>query len=160
DAGWLLHAEHVRDADGIGAALRRRDWDAVFYEGSSTATVPARKALALVRLADPPLPFISVSASARPGALSAVVPGLGGEVAVVPNAARIGPVVRRELDAARRRRTGGMAGRLLLAQQTITDHVAAGLEPEELGARVLATLGEALGWTYGALWRVDEAGGV
>ena len=53
-----------------------------------------------------------------------------------------------------------MAGRLLLAQQTITDHVAAGLEPAELGARVLATLGETFGWTYGALWRPDEAAGV
>jgi PAS domain S-box-containing protein len=160
DAGWLLHAEHVRDADGLGAALRRRRWDAVFYEGAGGSAVPARKALALVRLADPHLPFISVSASARPGALSAVVRGLESEVAVVSNTARIGPVVRRELDAARERRTGGMAGRLLLAQQTITDHVAAGLEPEELGVRVLATLGEALGWTYGALWRVDEAVGV
>jgi PAS domain-containing protein len=79
---------------------------------------------------------------------------------VVPNAARLGAVVRRELAAARERRTGGMAGRLLLSQQTITDHVAAGLEPAELGARVLATLGEAFGWTYGALWRPDEAAGV
>ena len=45
------------------------------------------------------------------------------------------------------------AHRLLLAQQAITDHVAAGLEPDELCSRVLATLGETLGWTYGAVWR-------
>jgi PAS domain-containing protein len=157
DEGWLLQAEHVRDADGLDAALRRRGWDAVFYEGSGTPSVPARKALALVRLADPHLPFIAVAASARPDALSAVVKGFEREVAVAPNTARIGAVVRRELAAARARRTGGKAGRLLIAQQTITDHVAAGLEPAELGARVLATLGEAFGWTYGALWRPDEA---
>jgi PAS domain S-box-containing protein len=160
DAGWLLHAEHVRDADGLGAALRRRGWDAVFYEGAGSAAVPARKALALVRLADPHLPFIAVAANLRPGALSAVVKGFEREVAVVPNTARIGPIVRRELAAARERRTGGMASRLLLAQQTITDHVAAGLEPEVLGLRVLETLGQAFGWTYGALWRPDDAAGV
>ena len=47
------------------------------------------------------------------------------------------------------------AHRLLLAQQAITDHVAASLAPDELCARVLATLGETLGWTYGAVWRPD-----
>jgi len=160
DAGWLLHAEHVRDADALAAALRRRGWDAVFYEGAGPAALPARKALALVRLADPHLPFIAIAANGRPGALSAVVKGFEREVAVVPNAARLGAVVRRELSAARERRTGGMAGRLLLTQQTITDHVAAGLEPAELGARVLATLGETFGWTYGAMWRPDEAAGL
>jgi PAS domain S-box-containing protein len=160
DAGWLLQAEHVHDADELAAALRRRGWDAVFYEGAGPSAVPARKALALVRLADPHLPFIAVAANARPGALSAVVKGFEREVAVMPNTARLGAVVRRELAAARERRTGGIAGRLLLAQQTITDHVAAGLEPAELGARVLATLGETFGWTYGALWRPDEAAGV
>jgi hypothetical protein len=160
DAGRLLHAEHVHDADELGAALRRRGWDAVFYEGAGTAPLPARKALALVRLADPYLPFIAVATNARPGALSAVVKGFEREVAVVPNAARLGAVLRRELEAACERRTAGMAGRLLLAQQTITNHVAAGLEPAELGARVLATLGETFGWTYGALWRPDEAAGV
>jgi diguanylate cyclase (GGDEF)-like protein/PAS domain S-box-containing protein len=52
-----------------------------------------------------------------------------------------------------RRPDAGDAHRMLLAQQAITDHVAAGLEPDELCARVLATLGGALGWTYGAVWR-------
>jgi EAL domain-containing protein (putative c-di-GMP-specific phosphodiesterase class I) len=47
----------------------------------------------------------------------------------------------------------GGAHRFLLAQQAITDHVAAGLEPHELLARALATLGETLGWSCGAVWR-------
>ena len=59
--------------------------------------------------------------------------------------------------AARLEQTGepDAAHRLLLAQQAITDHVAAGLDPDELCARVLETLGETLGWSYGAVWRPD-----
>ena len=55
-----------------------------------------------------------------------------------------------------RRRVGG-AHRLLGAQQAIADHLAAGLEPAALCERVLATLGESLGWTAGAIWRPDGA---
>src|SRR5918995_785527 len=52
------------------------------------------------------------------------------------------------------------AHRLLLAQQAITDHVAAGLAPDALCARALETLGETLGWTFGAVWRPDDDAGV
>ncbi|MGH2949762.1 MAG: EAL domain-containing protein, partial [Solirubrobacteraceae bacterium] len=63
------------------------------------------------------------------------------------------------MDATRLRRRVGGAHRLLLAQQTVTDHVAAGLEPRELVASVLATLGETLGWSCGAVWRPVGDGG-
>jgi GAF domain-containing protein len=53
-----------------------------------------------------------------------------------------------------RRRVGG-AHRLLSAQQAIADHLAASLEPDELLGRVLATLGGALDWSFGAVWRPD-----
>ena len=55
-----------------------------------------------------------------------------------------------------RRRVGG-AHRLLAAQQAIADHLAAGLEPDALCDRVLSTLGESLGWHFGAVWRPDGA---
>ena len=46
----------------------------------------------------------------------------------------LGPILARRLEE---RGEGNEAYRLLLAQQAITDHVAAGLEPDELCARVL-----------------------
>ena len=55
-----------------------------------------------------------------------------------------------------RRRVGG-AHRLLGAQQAIADQLATGLEPGALCDRVLATLGDALGWSFGAVWRPDGA---
>ncbi len=61
---------------------------------------------------------------------------------------------------ARRAPTPQDAHRLLLAQQEITDHVAASLAPDELCARVLATLGETLGWTYGGVWRPEHESGM
>ena len=65
-------------------------------------------------------------------------------------------MLERVLAAAREARPDPQdAHRLLLAQQAITDHVAASLAPDELCARVLATLGETLGWTYGGIWRPD-----
>jgi PAS domain-containing protein len=66
-------------------------------------------------------------------------------------------VLTRELERARMRRRVGGAHRLLSAQQAIADHLAAGLEPGALCDRVLATLGDALGWTFGAVWRPDGA---
>ena len=64
-------------------------------------------------------------------------------------------MLTREVDQARMRRRVGGAHRLLGAQQAIADHLAAGLEPDALCDRVLATLGESLGWTFGAVWRPD-----
>jgi hypothetical protein len=50
--------------------------------------------------------------------------------------------------------------RLLLAQRAITEHVAAGLAPDALCARTLATLGETLGWRFGAVWRPQAGSGM
>jgi PAS domain-containing protein len=120
EAGWSVEREHADGADALSAALQRRGWNAVLYGGDGRGAVPARKALALVRLADPHLPFRVVSL----------------------------------------RRRVGSAQHLLPAQQAIGDHLAAGLEPEELCKRVLATLGDSLGWTLGAVWRPVEDGSV
>src|SRR5690606_35354038 len=59
------------------------------------------------------------------------------------------------LEQTRMRRRVGGAHKLLGAQQAIADHLAAGLEPDRLCDRVLATLGDSLGWTFGAFWRPD-----
>jgi len=155
DAGWSVHAEAVTGADGLEAALGRRGWDAVIHGGDPPGAVPARKALALARLADPHLPVIAVSPAVRPHGLAAVVQGLEGEVRLARDPSRVPAALARELAGARRRGEGGKARRLLLAQQAITDHVAAGLAPGPLLARVLATLGETLGWTFGAVWRPE-----
>jgi PAS domain-containing protein len=159
EAGWLLRVEHADGADELTAALQRRGWGAVLYAGDTAHPVPARKALALVRLADPHLPFLAVSPYVHAGDLAAVVRGLDGAAAVVPDPAELPRALRRVLDTTRLRRRVGGAHRFLAAQQAITDHVAAGLEPDELVARALATLGETLGWTCGAVWRPLEEGG-
>ena len=62
----------------------------------------------------------------------------------------------------RRRASGAPPACRAPAGGPADDHRSRGgrLEPAELGARVLATLGETFRWTYGALWRPDEAAGV
>jgi EAL domain-containing protein (putative c-di-GMP-specific phosphodiesterase class I) len=158
DAGWRLRAEHADGTDELTVALQRRGWGAVLYGGDGPKAVPARKALALVRLADPHMPFLAVSPYVHAGDLAAVVRGLDGAAAVVPDPAVLPRALRRALDSTRLRRRAGGAHRFLLAQQAVTDHVAAGLEPDELLARVLATLGETLGWSCGAVWRPSDDG--
>ena len=107
-------------------------------------------------MADPQLAFVAAVPSVRPGDLSAFVQGFGPEAIIAPDPARLPEVLEQVLAAAHDARPDAdSAHRLLLAQQAITDHVAAGLAPDELCARVLATLGETLGWTYGAVWRPD-----
>jgi diguanylate cyclase (GGDEF)-like protein/PAS domain S-box-containing protein len=155
-AGWSLHAEPVHGTEALSAALARRGWDVVIYGGEGPQAVPARKAMALVRVADPQLAFVAAVPSVRPGDLSAFVQGFGPEAIIAPDPARLPEVLEQVLAAAHDARPDAdSAHRLLLAQQAITDHVAAGLAPDELCARVLATLGETLGWTYGAVWRPD-----
>ena len=157
DAGWtLVHSHAVAGTDAFRAALGRRGWDVVIYGGEGADPVPARKAHAMVRVADPQLPFVAAVPSVRSGDLSAFVQGFGPDALFAPDPADIpaalGPVLVKRLAE---RGEGNEAFQLLLAQQAITDHVAAGLEPDELCARVLETLGETLGWTYGAVWRPD-----
>jgi diguanylate cyclase (GGDEF)-like protein/PAS domain S-box-containing protein len=155
-AGWSVHATPVAGTDALSGALARRGWDVVIYSGEGADAVPARKAMALVRMADPQLAFVAAVPSVRAGDLSAFVQGFGPEAIFAPDPARLPDVLAPVLAAAQAGRPDvGGAHRLLLAQQAITDHVAAGLAPDELCAQVLATLGEALGWTYGAVWRPD-----
>jgi GAF domain len=155
DAGWTVRAVPVHGPEALSAALQRRGWDAVLYGGEEEGAVPARKALALVRLADPHLPFVAVSPHVRPGELAAVVRGLPGAIPTVVDPAGLPATLTRELEQAHMRRRVGGAHRLLSAQQAIADHLAAGLEPEALLGRVLATLGGSLGWSFGAVWRPD-----
>ena len=156
DAGWTVEAEHADGADALSAALQRRGWSAVLYAGDERGAVPARKALALVRLADPHLPFLVVSRNIRRGDLSSVIRGLDDAAMVVSEPSQLARALTRELDAAGLRRRVGSAHHLLLAQQEIGDHLAAGLECRELCERVLATLGETLGWSVGVVWRPAE----
>jgi len=155
-AGWSVHAAPVAGTEALSGALARRGWDVVIYAGEGADPVPARKAMALVRMADPQLAFVAAVPSVRAGDLSAFVQGFGPEAIFAPDPARLPEVLAPVLAAAQEARSDiGSAHRLLLAQQAITDHVAAGLAPDELCAQVLATLCEALGWTYGAVWRPD-----
>jgi PAS domain S-box-containing protein len=158
DAGWNVEPEHADGPDALSSALGRPGWDAVLYGGDGPGAVPARKALALVRLADPHLPFVAVSPFMRAGDLSSVIRGLDDAAIVVSKPSQLAAALTRELDAARLRRRVGSAHHLLLAQQAIAGHLAAGLEPEDLCERVLATLGATLGWSVGAVWRPDPDG--
>jgi PAS domain-containing protein len=155
DAGWTTRSVGVQGPEALTAALQRRGWDAVLYGGDGPLAVPSRKALEMVRLADPHLPFLAVSPRMRPGELSAILRGLPKGVPSVPDIAQLPAVLTRELDQARMRRRVGGAHKLLGAQQAIADHLAAGLEPNALCDRVVATLGTALGWSFGVLWRPD-----
>jgi PAS domain-containing protein len=157
DAGWNTRSVPVQGPEALSAALQRRGWDAVLYGGDGPLAVPSRKALEMVRLADPHLPFLAVSPRMRPGELSAILRGLPSGVPSVPDLAQLPAVLTRELEQARMRRRVGGAHKLLSAQQAIADHLAAGLEPSVLCDRVLTTLGTALGWTFGVLWRPDGA---
>ena len=155
DAGWSVRAVPVHGLEALTAALQRRSWQVVLYGGEGGQAVPSRKALELVRLADPHLPFITVSPHLRPGSLSTVLHGLPDGVPNVSDVATLPAVLNRELEQARMRRRVGGAHKLLSTQQAIADHLAAGLEPVALCERVLTTLGESLGWTAGAVWRPD-----
>lgn len=137
-----LRTVPVRGEEALISALARRGWDAVLHGGDA----PHAKALALVRLTDPHLPFIVVSPLSR-------VHG----VPSVSTLSQLAPVLTRELEQARMRRRVGGAHKLLSAQQAIADHLAAGLDPVALCERVLATLGESLGWAAGAVWRSEGA---
>ena len=123
--GWDVRAVAVHGSEALSAALQRRGWDAVLYGGEGEGAVPSRKALALVRLADPHLPFIAVSPHVRPGELAAVIRGLPGAVPTVVDPATLPATLNRELEQARMRRRVGGAHRLLAAQQAIADHLAA-----------------------------------
>lgn len=157
ESGWTVRTLPVQGSEALSAALQHRGWDAVLYGGDGPLAVPSRKALALVRLADPHLPFVAVSPHMRAGELSAVLRGLPSGVPTVPDLAQLSAVLTRELEQARMRQRVGGAHRLLGAQQAIADQLATGLEPGALCDRVLATLGEALGWSFGAVWRPDGA---
>jgi diguanylate cyclase (GGDEF)-like protein/PAS domain S-box-containing protein len=156
DAGWQVHAEPVAGTEALTAALARRGWDAVIYGGEGPDAVPARKAMALVRVADPQLPFVAAVASVRPGDLSAFVQGFGPDAIFVPDPVQLPEVLEQVLaEVEEALPDAGRAHRLLLAQQAITDHVAAGLPSDELCRSVLATLGDTMGWSYGAVWCRD-----
>jgi PAS domain S-box-containing protein len=157
NAGWTVRAVPVQGAEALSAALHHRGWEVVLYGGEGALAVPSRKALELVRLADPHLPFIAVSPHLRRGNLSAVLRGVPDGVPSVPDLSELHNVLTRELEQARMRRRVGGAHKLLAAQQAIADQLAAGLEPDALCDRVLSTLGESLGWTFGAVWRPDGA---
>src|SRR4051794_31371069 len=160
DAGWKVEPEHADGAEALSAALHRRGWNAVLYGGDGPGGVPARKAVALVRLADPHLPFIAVSPFVRQGDLAALVRGLDAAITVVSDPNQLDRALTKELDAARLRRRVGSAHHLLLAQQTISDDLATGLEPHELCTHVLSTLGETLGWSVGVVWQPSDDGAV
>jgi len=161
DAGWPVEPALVEGTEAYSAALARRGWDVVIYGGEGVQAVPGRKAMALARMADPQLPFVAAVPSVRAGDLSAFVQGFGPDAILAPDPAHIPEVLLGVLaDARESRPSAHDAHRLLLAQQEITDHVAASLAPDELCARVLMTLGETLGWTFGAVWRPDGDSGM
>ena len=97
-AGWTVHARRTTGGDGLEAALLDRGWEAVLFGGEGDAAVPARKALALVRLADPHLPFIAITRSVRRGDLAAVVKGLEAGIAVAAGPAEVAETLQRELE--------------------------------------------------------------
>ena len=145
-----VHADHVAGTDALSAALTRRGWDVVIYGGEGEDPVPARKAKALVRMADPSCRSSPPCRRCDRATCRRTSRALSPTRSSRPTPARCPRCWSGSSSDAR-----PDAHRLLLAQQAITDHVAAGLAPDDLCARALATLGETLGWTYGAVWRPE-----
>ena len=104
NAGWTVRAVPVQGAEALSVALQRRGWEVVLYGGEGPLAVPSRKALALVRIADPHLPFIAVSPHLRRGNLSAILRGVPDGVPSVPDLSELHNVLTRELEQARMRR--------------------------------------------------------
>ena len=108
--------------------------------------------MALVRTADPQLASMASVPSVRPGDLSAFVQGFGPEAIFSPTLSPAGDPLRPVL--AETRPDGDSAHRFLPRSRRSPTTLPPGSLPvphDELCARVLATLGEALGWTYGAV---------
>ena len=158
-AGWSVHGRRTTGSDGPrGRRCSTAAGTPSCSAARATAAVPARKALALVRLADPHLPFVAITRSVRRHDLAAVVKGLEAGIAVAVGPGEVAETLQRELESARRRRAEGKAHRLLLAQQAITDHLAAAQGPESLLNGVLSALGETLGFSCGAIWLPEGDG--
>jgi hypothetical protein len=113
EAGWQVRSVAVSGTEGLTAALQRRGWQVVLYGGEGRDAVPSSKALALVKLADPHLPFIAVSPRVRPGDLAALVRGLPPSVPTVSDPGKLPSVLTREIEQARMRRRVGGAHKLL-----------------------------------------------
>ena len=119
---------------------------------------PSRKALALVRLADPHLPFIAVSPHMRAGDSPRSCAGCPTASRASPTSRSCPAVLTRELEQARMRRRVGGAHRLL-------GRPAGDRRPPRRRASSPAPCASAcsprsatsLGWTFGAVWRPDGA---
>src|SRR5689334_20605158 len=96
-AGRTVQAEAVAGADGLSAALLRAGWDAVLHSGDGPAPLPAPRAMTLVRLADPRLPFIVVAPELRAGDLSALIRGSGADMVLAPDPAALPAVLDAQL---------------------------------------------------------------
>ena len=90
--------------------LLRRGWDAVLYSGDGPAPLPARRAMALVRLADAHLPFIVVAPEVRAGDLSAAIRGVGPDMVLAPDPGALPALLDEQLAAAGATRPGRGAG--------------------------------------------------
>ena len=158
ETGWDVRASLAAGTDALAEALLEGSWQVVLYAGDGETPVPTRKALAMVRLSDPQLPFIAFSAPTEAHDLAGVVKGFERGVLVAQDPETLAELVTREVAMREERRSESGTRRLLLAQQAVTDRVAAGLEPGALFTEVLATLGQTLGFAYGAVWRPDGDG--
>ncbi|HEV8238244.1 MAG TPA: PAS domain S-box protein [Thermoanaerobaculia bacterium] len=95
-AGYDLESERVEEAEALIAALHRGVWDVVI----SDWTLPqfgARDALAIVRAADPDMPFIIVSGTAGEDQAVAAMHAGAQDYIFKGNLARLVPAIEREL---------------------------------------------------------------
>ena len=164
-AGWSLHARvRRRGHRGVHRGARPR---AAGTSSSTAARAPPRcrraRRMALVRVADPQLPFVAAvpvralrATSPPSSAASAPTPVLA------PDPARLPEVLEPDRSPAARgaRRAATTPTGCCSPSRRSPTTSPPGLEPDELCARVLATLGETLGWTYGAVWRPEGDAGM
>ena len=143
--------------EALSAALARRGWDVVIYGGEGARAGPGAQgdgARADGRPAAGVRRRGAVGAAGRPLRVRA---GLRprGDHRPRPRAAARGARggARRRARRAARTPTAPTGCCSPSRRSPITSPP--GLAPDELCARVLATLGETLGWTYGAVWRPD-----
>lgn len=150
--GPRLRAERVEDESGMRAALERGKVDAVLTD-HNLPQFDSFAALKLAKAADPDLPVLVVSGEMSEDLAVAVLHAGADDFILKSRMFRVGPALKRSLQAAAERRAGRAAALALADSEARLRELAGHLESakEEERARIAAELHDDVGSTLTAL---------
>lgn len=153
-AGLEPEPRRVATAQALEEALHDARWDVVLADFELPG-FDGFTALAMVRAVDREVPCIVVSG--RIGEEMAVDAMRAGAKDFVPKdkLARLGPIVQRELEEARRKRARAHDRRRIAVQQEVAALLAGEEAIGDVMETVLRAIVERLEWSMAALWRWD-----